>query len=217
MTSATPKAYNVVYDPEIGLQYEYPTGYIAVPSAGGMPGGVDKQVQYNNVGDFGGSPEFIWDETTRTLSLNSLTTSTTANLISAANSFINLSAAGTAAVIGYAQDGITLRGDLVFGASVTALNSSNDMTLNVPAAHTFAVNVDALSILADTNGVAIGTGGSHDPSAILDLQTTTQGFLFPRMSTTDRDAIVNPAESLTIYNLTTHTLNYWNGSAWTAV
>lgn len=44
-------------------------------------------------------------------------------------------------------------------------------------------------------------GGSvGDPTALLDLQSTSKGLLLPRMSSAERSAIVNPAEGLLIYN-----------------
>ncbi len=58
---------------------------------------------------------------------------------------------------------------------------------------------------------------SPDASAILDLTSTSRGFLPPRMTNTQRDAITSPTEGLTIYSLTDHTLNFYNGTAWTAV
>lgn len=54
-------------------------------------------------------------------------------------------------------------------------------------------------------------------SALVDFASTTSGFLPPRMTTTQRDAIATPAEGLIIYNLTTHVLNFYNGAAWGAV
>ncbi|MCX7697570.1 MAG: hypothetical protein N2Z72_07765, partial [Bacteroidales bacterium] len=39
-----------------------------------------------------------------------------------------------------------------------------------------------------------------DPSAILELRSTTGGLLIPRMTTAQRNAITNPAHSLLIYN-----------------
>jgi PKD repeat protein len=61
--------------------------------------------------------------------------------------------------------------------------------------------------------VAIGTT-SPNPSAILDLTSSTAGFLPPRMTTAKRDAISNPLEGLVIYNTTTGCLNLWSGTTW---
>lgn len=51
-------------------------------------------------------------------------------------------------------------------------------------------------------------------SSILELRSTTLGFLPPRMTTTERDAIASPANGLVIYNTTTNLLNFYNGSTW---
>jgi hypothetical protein len=37
-----------------------------------------------------------------------------------------------------------------------------------------------------------------DPSAMLDVKSTTKGFLPPRMTLAERDALVSPAEGLII-------------------
>lgn len=63
--------------------------------------------------------------------------------------------------------------------------------------------------------VAINKDGSTpDASSILDVQATDAGFLPPRMKTTERDAIGNPAEGLVIYNITTGCLEFYKGGIW---
>ncbi len=59
--------------------------------------------------------------------------------------------------------------------------------------------------LSAQSQVVIGTtgGGAADSSAILDVRSTTKGFLIPRMDQSHIDAIKNPAEGLMIYNTTT--------------
>ncbi|MFZ4704364.1 MAG: hypothetical protein ACOYMF_00005, partial [Bacteroidales bacterium] len=48
--------------------------------------------------------------------------------------------------------------------------------------------------------VAINTDGSlPDNSAMLDVKSTTKGMLFPRMTMTQRNAIVSPAAGLTVF------------------
>ena len=51
--------------------------------------------------------------------------------------------------------------------------------------------------------VGIGTN-APDTSAILDLSSTTKGFLLPRMTSAEQAALVNPAKGLTIFNTTTN-------------
>ena len=65
--------------------------------------------------------------------------------------------------------------------------------------------------------MGIGTT-SPDVDAKLQIDSTTQGFLPPRMTTTQRNAIAAPVPAgLMIYNTTTNKLNFYNGTAWEAV
>jgi uncharacterized protein (TIGR02145 family) len=53
-----------------------------------------------------------------------------------------------------------------------------------------------------------------DTSAMLDVESTTQGFLPPRMSTTQRNAISNPPAGLTLFNTTVKCLQWFDGGFW---
>ncbi len=64
-----------------------------------------------------------------------------------------------------------------------------------------------------SQNVGIGTN-NPDTTAILHLESTTMGFLWSRMNTTQRDAITSPATGLTIYNTQDSTIQYWNGVCW---
>jgi len=55
--------------------------------------------------------------------------------------------------------------------------------------------------IASLAQVGIGTL-TPDASSLLDVSSTSQGFLMPRLSSSQRDAILNPAKGLMIYNLT---------------
>ncbi len=55
-------------------------------------------------------------------------------------------------------------------------------------------------------------GTTPDPSAVLDMQSTDKGFLWPRLGTTERDAIVNPARGLVIFNTGTLCLEINQGT-----
>ncbi|MBK6966759.1 MAG: hypothetical protein IPH20_23385 [Bacteroidales bacterium] len=64
--------------------------------------------------------------------------------------------------------------------------------------------------------VAINTDGSDpDNSAMLDVKSTGKGFLPPRMTTGQRNAIASPVEGLVIYNTDEKGLNIFNGTDWT--
>lgn len=61
--------------------------------------------------------------------------------------------------------------------------------------------------------VGIGTN-TPDPSAKLDIVSTSTGLLPPRMTAAQRDAIPNPAAGLMIYNTTSKSIEFFNGSSW---
>ena len=55
---------------------------------------------------------------------------------------------------------------------------------------------------------------TYQNTAILNLVSTTRGFLSPRMTTTQRNAITSPATGLEIFNITTNRPNFYDGTAW---
>ena len=63
-----------------------------------------------------------------------------------------------------------------------------------------------LSALAQNISIN-ATGALPNPSAILDVSSTSKGFLMPRMTSAQRIAITNAAEGLLVYD--TETLNVW--------
>ncbi|MBK6966755.1 MAG: hypothetical protein IPH20_23365 [Bacteroidales bacterium] len=63
--------------------------------------------------------------------------------------------------------------------------------------------------------VAVNTDGTTpDPSAMLDVKSTTRGLLIPSMTTAQRNAIVAPAEGLIIYNTSTNAINQRRSGTW---
>ena len=92
---------------------------------------------------------------------------------------------------------------------IVKYNTGGDLTNSI-------ISDDGSSVtIAGTIG--IGTASPNSDS-ILDLTSTTQGLLIPRMTTVQRDAMggspVVLEESLKIYNTTTQGYEYWTGSAW---
>ena len=57
-------------------------------------------------------------------------------------------------------------------------------------------------------------GSAPDNSAMPDVKSTAKGFLPPRMTTAQRNAIASPAEGLVIYNTDEKTLYVYYGMAW---
>lgn len=69
------------------------------------------------------------------------------------------------------------------------------------------------SLLFD-NGTSIGFGTTTpNADATFDIQSTTQGFLVPRMTTLQRDAIPAPPDGLLVFNTTTELFSYWDATA----
>jgi len=56
-------------------------------------------------------------------------------------------------------------------------------------------------------------GSTPDPSAMLDVQSNSKGVLFPRITTTQRNAISSPATGLIIMNTTNNCLEINLGSS----
>jgi hypothetical protein len=64
--------------------------------------------------------------------------------------------------------------------------------------------------------VGIGTN-SPNASAQLDVTSNTKGFLPPRMTSTQRDAITSPANGLVIFNTSENRLEVRSASTWLAL
>ena len=61
--------------------------------------------------------------------------------------------------------------------------------------------------------VGIGTP-TPAPSAILDVNSTAQGVLLSRMTSTQRVAIASPAKGLMVFDTTTNSFWYYDGAFW---
>jgi hypothetical protein len=77
-----------------------------------------------------------------------------------------------------------------------------------------------LTAAADFRAIEVSNGGAYinttsvQASAILQADSTTKGFLPPRMTTTQKNAIATPASGLILYDSTTNKLQCYNGSTW---
>lgn len=71
------------------------------------------------------------------------------------------------------------------------------------------------SLTVQAQGVRISaTPGTPAPSSLLELQSSSLGFLTPRMTTAERNAIASPADGLLIYNTDEKCLNLYAGTMW---
>ncbi len=76
--------------------------------------------------------------------------------------------------------------------------------------------------VSQSNAIVLGNGSANvgigiskpNSAAILDLTSTTQGLLVPRMTTTERKTISSPATGLQVYDNTLNQLYVYNGTSW---
>ena len=109
------------------------------------------------------------------------------------------------------------RAEIAVGANPGNIVIHSDPN-NVAASSRVAVAVDGVEAVRIVAGGNVGVGTmTPNASALIDVSSTTLGFLPPRMTTAQRDAISTPPAGLMIYNTTTNKLNVRTASSWEAV
>lgn len=77
--------------------------------------------------------------------------------------------------------------------------------------------VSALVLTAGVSKAQLKVGdnpGNLHASAILEAESSTKGFLMPRMTSVQRIAIENPADGLQVYDTITKSIWYWDNTRW---
>ena len=97
---------------------------------------------------------------------------------------------------------------LGYNAQVTASNQIQLGDANVTDVKTSGV--------ITSSGIRVGTN-SPTISAAVEINSNTQGFLPPRMTQTQRDAISTPATGLVIFNSTSNSLEYKSSTSWVSL
>jgi hypothetical protein len=80
----------------------------------------------------------------------------------------------------------------------------------------FRTNGSSAGAITSTGALVLGSSAAN-ASSVLDLQSTTRGFLPPRMTTTQKNAISSPATGLQVYDTTLNQMSYYNGTTWTNI
>jgi hypothetical protein len=95
------------------------------------------------------------------------------------------------------------------GLAFVAENASADITFHTNTAFAERLRID------QNGGVNIGGTADAAASSLLEITSTTKGFLPPRQTTAQRNAIASPASGLEVTNtsLQNHP-NFYNGTAW---
>lgn len=215
-----------------------------VISGGGSPGGATTEVQFNNAGSFDGNPLFAWDETNARLGVGIAaplhrlhvkgtgTTSGTTSLHVADSAGTQTLAVNDAGNITLGKTtGVSLllqsAGNTGFSIESTGVAASGIRFLLNNLANEYSFKHGANFSFSLGRATGAGTEGrawfgwsaslvTVDASAQVQIDSTTRGFLPPRMTTTQRDAISSPAAGLLIYNTTTAKLNVYT-TAWEAI
>jgi len=65
--------------------------------------------------------------------------------------------------------------------------------------------------------LTVGSNSKPTTSSVLDVRSTTKGFLPPRMTTTQKNAISSPATGLIVNDTTLNELQRYNGTTWDSV
>lgn len=75
------------------------------------------------------------------------------------------------------------------------------------------VNLSEVMTILEDGTIGVGTT-TPDASALVDIASTTKGFLPPRMTNAQRAAITTPAEGLLLFNTTNKGVAYRDGTNW---
>lgn len=172
--------------------------------------GAAGEVQFNSSGFLGSSANLKWDDTNGRVSIGGASSIGRLNI----------------GHIGSAASGIVLQrtDNTPPNASIRWADNSAVYTCaigtnwNVAGSSLeFITGATSTRLIIDSSGRVNVGAANPTASAQLQVDSTTRGFLPPRMTTTQRDAISTPTAGLVIYNSTTNKLNMYNGSAWEAV
>lgn len=219
----------LVYDDTTNaLRYCDGTNWVSLVGSGGggnaTAAGTGSEVQFRNssTGAFNADANFVWDDTNDRLGIGTATPGTTLHILgNAASARMSLTAPVTANALIDMQSKGTDGLVNTAGNKGWRLNVRGDQHSNTPMQNAFSFDYydgttgyNYFSIMP--NG-AVGMGAVPAASALMDLTSTTRGFLPPRMTAAQRDAIASPATGLVVYNTDDNALNYWDGDSWEAV
>jgi hypothetical protein len=96
-------------------------------------------------------------------------------------------------------------------ASTAPLKFTSGTKLTTPEAG--AIEYVTGKFVIQNDGITFGATAGN-ASAKLEVQSTTQGVLFPRMTTVQKLAIGTPAAGLQVYDTTLNQMSYYNGTTW---
>jgi hypothetical protein len=202
------------------LAFDASGNILSVTSPATSPAGTTGAVQFNNAGAFGAdSTNFFWDDTNNRLGVGTNAPSATGHLkgsgsTSATTSLLVQNSGGTAAVTVGDDLNTTLGGNLNLKNSNTYINNTSN-TIWIAAVQSGTSDVQIIP----GRQVNINNLGSYSAqtSALLQVDSTTKGVLFPRMTTTQKNAIASPAAGLMVYDTDLNKLCVRTAAAWETI
>ena len=177
---------------------------------------------YNDAGTLITTPLFI-KRSTGNVGINTLTGTAKLQVVgsgstSATTSLLVQNSAGTTAffvrddnVIEFNNNTLFNVGSIRAGSTVTGFINSSGNAFTVMRTNNSTGNATF------DYSVAIGTTSSPVASAGLEVVSTTQGFLPPRMTTAEKNAIASPATGLQVFDSTINATCEYNGTGWRVV
>lgn len=102
---------------------------------------------------------------------------------------------------------------------VTAINKLRGFTMDLPfgdpgtTTHGVYISPAVNNYFAGMMKIGGGSDVVTNSSVLVEFESTTKAVRLPRMTTTQRDAMT-PLDGMLIFNTTTSTLQYYDGSAW---
>ena len=108
-------------------------------------------------------------------------------------------------------------GTLTWTTSTADAGTLTGTTLNSTVTGSSLTSVGTLNSATVNGKVIVGASSAASASAVLEVSSTTQGFLPPRMTYAQKTAIVSPPQGLMIYCTNCGTNGepeYFNGTSW---
>jgi len=102
------------------------------------------------------------------------------------------------------------------GTAVIGGSSGTPLRIQGQNIQILAGSTQVGQFFATTGNLTLQNGGTFTDiaSARLAVNSTTQGFLPPRMTTTQKNAITSPATGLMVYDTTLNLISVYNGTMW---
>jgi hypothetical protein len=181
------------------------------------PSGVSGAIQFSNGSAFASdAANIFWDNTNKRLGVGTNTPTATGHFkgsgsTSATTSLLVQNSAGFSAIT--VTDDLKVNiNSLVFGGNNGYIGINNSPSIDT-ALRNIRTDAGTSPLSISTGEVGVGDTTTY-ASAIFAIGSTTRGFLPPRMTTTQRDAIVTPATGLSVYNTTLGTMDTYDGATW---